>query len=108
MTPADALCIMRLKHHPAVTDAQLKRQKQKICSAAKKWRQMQKTGMLSRIAEDADVTPAAVCKFEAGLLCSAKILRIYMRAGFDVEPVKIIKALDGCANAPLSQIVGEV
>ena len=98
MTKTDALYIMSIKHHPAVTDAQLQRQKLKICTAARKWRQAQKRGSAAFIADEADVTNGALMQFERGELMSARILGVYIRLGFDPEPVRVLKALDGCSE----------
>lgn len=99
MTKIDALRVMSMRHSPAVTDAQLQRQKIKICTAARKWRRLQKRGSASTIADACDVTTGALMQFERGELMSAKILAVYMQMGFDPAGVKILKALEGVGEA---------
>lgn len=93
MTKQQAVLLITAKRFPGVTAEQLKRQKTKVCTAARKWRQSQPTGTAASIAETAGVTENAVFKFETGYFFSANILRAFFRAGFDPEPIKLIKAL---------------
>lgn len=93
MTRLEAVRLIALKSHPKVTPEMLRKQKLKICAAAKKWRLAQPPGMMEKIAENAGVTQPAVCHFEQGRSFSADVLRGYYRYGFDPVKVRLIKAL---------------
>lgn len=105
MTREDAAVVMSLRHHPTVTDAQLQRQKARICAAAKKWRLLQTVGMQQKIAECAGVTVQTVSNFESGRAFSANILRAFFRYGFDPQDVRLLKALQGVAQSTQGEMI---
>lgn len=93
MTKLEAVTLFSIKRYPGVSGEQLRRQKDKVCAAARKWRQQQPKGMTEKLAELAGVTTNSLYRMETGLFYSANILRAYFRAGFDPEPLKLIKVL---------------
>lgn len=93
MTAMQAVFLISAKKVSACSPDQLKRQKNKICAAAKKWRAAQPRGTGARIAEAVGCGMNALNRFEAGGSYSCNILRAYIAAGFDVTPLKLIKPL---------------
>ena len=93
MTKLEAVTLFSIKRYPGVSGEQLRRQKDRLCTAARKWRQAQPTGTTAKLAEAAGVTENAIYRMETGHFYSANILRAYFRAGFDPEPIRLIKAL---------------
>ena len=98
MTKTEAVTLFAIKRYPGVSGAQLRRQKDRVCTAARKWRQAQPVGMTAKISELAGVSENAIYRLETGHFYSANILRAYFRAGFDPAPLRLINALKGISE----------